>query len=461
MFVDKNGGEAPEVKTETTPKYRSFMLKNFAKIPQVQKKFSEEDLFNMMVVGTVLPFKTNNYVVDHLIDWSKVPDDPIFKLTFPQKDMLKPEHFDQMAEVMKNGTDDQIRAKSNEIRMQLNPHPAGQMDYNVPVLDGEKLPGMQHKYQETALFFPKQSQTCHAYCTFCFRWPQFVGMNDLKFAMKDIEPTIEYIRRHPEISDILFTGGDPMIMNGKVFDDYVDALINANLPNLKTIRIGTKALGYWPYKFLTDKDADIVLKSFEKIRKAGIHVAFMAHFNHYQELQTEDVKKAIRRINDTGAQIRTQSPIFRYINDSGEVWAKMWQMQVSQRVVPYYIFMPRDTGAHHYFSVTLEEAWNHFRDAYKQVSGLGRTVRGPVMSCGPGKVQMLGVTEVKGEKVFALRFIQGRNPDWVHRPFFAEYDPKAEWITDLKPAFGEEKFFFEDELQEIYKERAEIIQQAS
>ena len=57
-------------------------------------------------------------------------------------------------------------------------------------------------------------------------------------------------------------------------------------------------------------------------------------------------------------------------------------------------------------------------------------------------IQVLGVQEVKGEKVFVLRFIQGRNPEWVHVPFFAKYDPKATWFNQLQPAFGEEKFFF-------------------
>jgi len=71
------------------------------------------------------------------------------------------------------------------------------------------------------------------------------------------------------------------------------------------------------------------------------------------------------------------------------------------------------------------------------------------MSCTPGKVQILGTAEAMGRKVIVMRMIQGRNPDWVARPFFAEYDDKAIWLDELKPAFGEEKFFFEDELNEI------------
>ena len=152
-------------------------------------------------------------------------------------------------------------------------------------------------------------------------------------------------------------------------------------------------------------------------------------------------------------QIRTQSPVLRHINDSAEVWADMWRKQVNLNCITYYMFVERDTGAKHYFDLPLERAWNIFRDAYQQVSGVCRTVRGPSMSCTPGKVQILGVTEVAGKKVFALRFIQGRNPDWVAKPFFAEYDPRASWMKDLKPAFGE-KFFFEEELARLYMKKA-------
>jgi len=95
----------------------------------------------------------------------------------------------------------------------------------------------------------------------------------------------------------------------------------------------------------------------------------------------------------------------------------------------------------------LARARKTFREAYQRVSGVCRTVRGPGMSAGLGQIQILGVNQVAGEKVFTLRFLQGRNPDWVHRPFFARLDPAATWWTDLKPAFGRERFFFDDEAE--------------
>jgi len=437
-----------------TTSIKSYTLANFRTIPQIQQ-MPEETKFEMEVVGNVLPFKTNNYVVEQLIDWDKVPNDPMYVLTFPQKGMLIPEHYDSMASTLRSGADKkEIARVANEIRLQLNPHPAGQMELNVPQLkDGTKLYGMQHKYDETCLFFPSQSQTCHAYCTFCFRWPQFVGMDEMKFAMREGEQLVQYLKEHPEISDVLFTGGDPMIMKASMFSVYINALLDAKLPNLKTIRIGTKAVSYWPYKFLTDSDADETLKNFEKIVKSGTHLAIMAHFNHLAELSTDPIKEAIKRIRNTGAQIRTQSPLLAHINDDANMWAEMWQKQVSLGCIPYYMFVVRDTGAQQYFGVPLVKAEKIFRSAFRKVSGLARTVRGPSMSATPGKVHVLGVSEINGQKVMALQLLQGRESEWVGVPFFAKYDENAIWLDDLEPAFGE-KFFFEDELKTKYTKTA-------
>ena len=439
---------------DETTSIKSYTLGNFRTIPQIQQ-ISEETQFEMEVVGNVLPFKTNNYVVEQLIDWDNVPNDPMYVLTFPQKGMLIPEHYDKMANTLRSGADKkEIARVANDIRLQLNPHPAGQMELNVPQLkDGTKLYGMQHKYDETCLFFPSQSQTCHAYCTFCFRWPQFVGMDEMKFAMREGEQLVQYLKEHPEISDVLFTGGDPMIMKASMFSVYTDALLDAKLPNLKTIRIGTKAVSYWPYKFLTDSDADETLKNFEKIVKSGTHLAIMAHFNHLAELSTDPIKEAIKRIRNTGAQIRTQSPLLAHINDDANMWAEMWQKQVSLGCIPYYMFVVRDTGAQQYFGVPLVKAEKIFRTAFRKVSGLARTVRGPSMSATPGKVHVLGVSEINGQKVMALQLLQGRESEWVGVPFFAKYDENAIWLDDLEPAFGE-RFFFEDELETKYTKTA-------
>ncbi|MCW2902965.1 MAG: hypothetical protein JWO67_5230, partial [Streptosporangiaceae bacterium] len=288
--------------------------------------------------------------------------------------------------------------------------------------------------------FPKQGQTCHAYCTYCFRWAQFVGEPSLKMAGDEIGRLCEYLTHHPEVTSVLFTGGDPMIMTEPVLRRYIEPLLE--LEQLESIRIGTKSLAYWPQKFVSDPDADDMLRLFEQVVASGKNLAFMAHFSHPREMQPAVVRAAVRRIRDTGAIIRTQAPLIRSINDDPAVWESMWREQLRMGMIPYYMFVERDTGPQDYFAVPLARAYEVFRDAYKNVSGLARTVRGPSMSATPGKVCVDGVLELFGEKVFALHFIQCRDAELVNRPFFAKYDPAAAWLDDLEPAFAD-RFPFE------------------
>ena len=437
-------------------KYRAYTLHNYKEIPQI-KKLSPQDIEAIEVVGRVLPFRANNYVVEQLIDWNNIPNDPIYTLTFPRKEMLSEKHYNQVLKMLDDDQrSDAYKEAINDIRRSLNPNPAGQMD-NIPTLEGERLDGMQHKYRETVLFFPSQGQTCHAYCTFCFRWPQFSGMRDLRFAMKEADLLHKYLLEHKEVTDVLFTGGDPLTTGSKILANYIEPLLTEEFDHIRNIRIGSKALSYWPYRFLTDKDADSLIELFTKVTKAGKNLAFQAHFNHPTELSTDVVKEAIERVKSTGAQIRTQSPLLDKINNSAEVWAEMWQKQVDLGCIPYYMFIARDTGSKAFFEVPLDKAWELFRKAYASVSGICRTVRGPSMSANPGKVVITGVREIKGEKFFVLNFLQCRNPKLVGIPFFAEYDPEATWLDQLKPAFGKEEFFYEkDNLLGEYADNREL-----
>ncbi len=402
------------------------------------------------IVSHVLPFRVNSYVVNHLIDWDRVPDDPIFQLTFPQRAMLDDDDFNRVADLVRGQADrDEIKAVVNEIRMGLNPHPAGQMTHNVPELNGRRLEGMQHKYRETLLFFPARGQTCHAYCTYCFRWAQFVGMPEIKFEARESEDLVAYLKAHPEITDVLVTGGDPMIMKTKLLREYLAPLLSEEMEHLKTIRIGTKSPAYWPQRFVTDDDADDALRFFEDVVRSGKHLAIMGHFSHPVEIRTEMARKALRRIRSTGAEVRMQAPLIRHVNDNVEAWTDLWREGVRQGLIPYYMFVERDTGAKNYFEIPLARGLEIYQEAFRQLSGLCRTVRGPSMSAHPGKVRILGTAEVHGEKVFVLDLLQARNPDWVGRPFFARFDPEATWVNHLEPALGRDRFFFQDELDEL------------
>jgi L-lysine 2,3-aminomutase len=404
-----------------------------------------EERLAVRAVATVLPFRTNSYVVENLIDWDAAPDDPIYRLVFPQPDMLPTGDVRRLADMISGGAPDaELRAAAHAFRMRLNPHPAGPLLLNAPTLHGRPLSGLQHKYPETVLFFPRQGQTCHAYCSYCFRWAQFVDEPELKMATDDIGTLVAYLGEHPEVTSVLITGGDPMIMGEVVLRRYIEPLIDPrnHLDHLESIRIGTKSLSYWPQRFVTDPDADATLRLFGEVMASGRTLALMAHFTHPRELEPTLLEAAVGRIRSTGAVIRTQAPLIRSINDDPAAWRSMWRNQVRMGMIPYYMFVERDTGPQDYFAVPLARAYEIFRAAYQGVSGLCRTVRGPSMSATPGKICVDGVTEVAGIKVFVLRMIQARDPNLVGTPFFARFDPGASWLTDLEPVFTE-RFPFE------------------
>ncbi len=418
--------------------FRAYSAKHLDMLVQ-RAGLPPEQRLAVRAVATVLPFRTNSYVVENLIDWDAAPDDPIYRLVFPQPDMLPAADVQRLADMIGGGAPEaSLRAAAHEIRMRLNPHPAGQLHLNAPSLHGRPLPGLQHKYPETVLFFPRQGQTCHAYCSYCFRWAQFVDEPDLKMATDDVGSLVAYLGEHPEVTSVLITGGDPMIMGEAVLRRYIAPLIDPvnRLDHLESIRIGTKSLAYWPQRFVTDPDADATLGLFGEVVATGRTLAVMAHFSHPRELEPPVLAEAVRRIRGTGAVIRTQAPLIRSINDDPDAWRVMWRTQVRMGMVPYYMFVERDTGPQDYFAVPLARGHEIFREAYQGVSGLARTVRGPSMSATPGKVCVDGVTEVAGSKVFVLRMIQARDPQLVGTPFFARFDPAACWLTDLEPVFA-------------------------
>jgi L-lysine 2,3-aminomutase len=421
-------------------RFRAYSAKHLDQLT-ARAGLSDAERLAVRAVATVLPFRTNEYVLESLIDWSAAPDDPIYRLVFPQADMLPPDDIAPIAALLsREASDQELQAAAHSVRLRLNPHPAGQLALNVPAFGDEPIPGVQHKYSETVLVFPKQGQTCHAYCTYCFRWAQFVGEPDLKMATDDMERVTSYLRAHREVTSVLITGGDPMIMGTGVLSRYVEPLLG--LEQLESIRIGTKALSYWPQRFVSDPDADDALRLFERVAAAGKTLALMAHFTHPRELEPPLVTRAIGRIREAGAVIRTQAPLIRTINDDAATWSRMWRTQLRLGLVPYYMFVERDTGPQGYFAVPLVRAAEIFRDAYSGVNGLCRTVRGPSMSATPGKVCVDGVADVAGQRVFVLHMIQARDSSLVGRPFFARFDPHAVWLSDLEPAFAD-RFPFE------------------
>ena len=422
----------------SNPRWTVYDARTVRKIPQLESL--DPDLVDdIELAARVFPFKVNDYVLQELIDWSDPLRDPIFRLVFPRSAML-PEIWRERLRVMVTAKaplhlmDREIR----EIRLQMNPDPSGQAT-NVPVVGDNHLQGIQHKYPDTVLAFPAQGQTCHSYCSFCFRWPQFTDGVVPRHELRDVQALHEYLRLHGEVSDLLITGGDPFVMSARRLRDLMLPLLSPELSHVRTIRIGTKALTYWPFRILNG-DGAALLDAIRELSNAGKQVAIMAHVNHWREMEPEPFRDAVRALRDAGAVIRTQSPILRGINDAALIWQRTWADQLTLGMVPYYMFVERDTGAAPYFQLPLARALSLYQSAVSGLSGLARTARGPVMSTSAGKLHVVGTLEMGSDKYFVLNFLRAREQTMVDRPFLAHFDEEAVWVNDLRPAPGFEHF---------------------
>ena len=130
-----------------------------------------------------------------------------------------------------------------------------------------------------------------------------------------------------------------MVMTPDMLSSYIEPLISGpSAPRtLDTIRIGSKSLAWWPYKYTTDPEAKDILALFERVVRSGKQLAFQAHFSHPRELEHPAAQEAVRNIRMTGAQIRGQAPLIRHVNDSPDIWRDMWNSQVRHGIVPYYM----------------------------------------------------------------------------------------------------------------------------
>jgi hypothetical protein len=197
----------------------------------------------------------------------------------------------------------------------------------------------------------------------------------------------------------------------------------------------TFLLFFWPCSLLSLYN----LSSLFFVFVCCVYFSLLLFYSTAREVSTEKAITAIRRLQDeAGCVIRSQAPVMRGINDDPEVWAEKWRAEVKHGIVPYYLFVARDTGARDFFDVPLYKAQQLYADAIRSTSGLCRTARGPSMSCTPGKVEVVGVQMVNDVPAFVLRFLQCRNADWIGRVFFAKYDEKAVWFDDLEPLEGME-----------------------
>lgn len=324
-------------------------------------------------------FRSNTYYLG-LIDWDD-PDDPIRKIAIPTEEELV--DWGRL-----DASDEHLYAKA---------------------------PGLEHKYEFTALLLV--SDVCGGVCRFCFRKRLF--MDESAETSRDVSEGLKYIRERPQINNVLLTGGDPLMLSNKRLDQILTDL--RAIDHVKIIRIGSKMPVFNPYRILNDPE---LLEVFKRHSLKDRRIYLMVHFNHPREL-TEQAIEGISRVHDAGVIMANQTPLLRGVNDDPDVLSELFNKLSYIGVAPYYVFIGRPTKGNKHFLVPIEEALEIFEKSRMNCSGLAKRAR-LVMSHATGKVHILGRTE---GQVY-MRYHRAADPEQKGRFLVLKSNPKAYWLDD-------------------------------
>ena len=324
------------------------------------------------------PMLTNDYYLS-LIDPAD-PEDPIRKLSIPSA-----------WEIEEGGDEDT----------------SGEGDNTV-------VPGMQHKYRQTALIL--SSNACYMYCRHCFR-KRMVGITDEETA-KRLELMTAYVQDHPEINNLLITGGDSLANSNAIIRQYLDHF--ADMPQLDLIRFGTRVPVVYPQRIYEDAELLDMLREYGQ--KKQIYI--ITQFNHPREVTPEAVK-AVKALMNCGLLIKNQTVLLRGINDSAEVLSQLLHKLTACGVVPYYVFQCRPVrGVLNHFQVPLAEGYKIVDDAKALQNGQGKCIR-YAMSHYTGKIEILGEL-ANGE--FLFKYHQAKNAEDENRIFTQKLTEGQAWL---------------------------------
>ncbi|MCY4026918.1 MAG: 4Fe-4S cluster-binding domain-containing protein [Acidobacteria bacterium] len=327
-------------------------------------------------------FRANDYYLG-LIDWND-PDDPIRQLIIPREEELN---------------DWGRLDASNEQAVTV-------------------ARGVQHKYFDTVLLLC--NEVCGAYCRYCFRKRLFMDDNDE--VTNDVSAGLAYVAAHPEVSNVLLTGGDPLLMSTRRLVEIFEAL--RAIDHVRIIRLGSKMPAFDPWRVLRDEELQA---AFRKYSTPERRIYLMAHFDHPREL-TGPAVEGIDACLRNGVICVNQCPLIRGVNDDAATLAEMYSRLSYIGCPPYYLFQGRPTAGNEPYEVPIVRGWHIFQEALRRGSGLARRAK-YCMSHASGKVEIVGVDN---ERIY-LRYHQAKDPANLGRFFVRSRDDRASWLDDLIP----------------------------
>ncbi|MBR2779735.1 MAG: KamA family radical SAM protein [Firmicutes bacterium] len=277
--------------------------------------------------------------------------------------------------------------------------------------------GMQHKYANTALILT--TNQCSMYCRHCFR-KRMVGSSAEEVA-GNIDLMTDYIRRHPEIDNVILSGGDALINDNARIRMYLESF--SSIDGIRTIRIATRVPVVLPARIYEDVELQELLGEYGKKKQLVV----VTHFNHPREL-TDAAKQAVQVLMEAGCPVRNQTVLLKGVNDSSAVLSELMSRLVSVGVMPYYVFQCRPAmGVMNQFQVPLMTGRKIVEEAKASMNGLAKGFR-YVMSHVSGKIEILGSACREGEMLF--QYHQAKDQSDHARMFTHRIEEKQCWLPD-------------------------------
>jgi KamA family protein len=279
--------------------------------------------------------------------------------------------------------------------------------------------GLQHKYARTALVLT--TNRCAVYCRHCFR-KRLVGLSDDEIA-DSFDSVLEYITAHPEIDNVLLSGGDVLMLENRLIRDYLEKL--TALPQLNLIRLATRMPVVLPARITEDGELLDMLEAFGEKKQ----LYAVTQFNHPREV-TKDAAAAVKALVRRGLTVKNQTVLLAGINDDPQTLAELLSRLTSVGAVPYYIFQCRPAkGVRNRFQIPMNRGVSVVEQAKAGVNGQAKCVK-YCMSHPRGKIEIVGEGP-DGSMVF--KFHQAKYPE-DHGRIFTLYTGASGWLTDdLQP----------------------------
>ncbi len=299
--------------------------------------------------------------------------------------------------------------------------PSGDFELCDGVLDtsGEhsntKLQGLQHKYRQTTLVLV--TSACAMYCRHCFR-RRLVGLEG-EHTADDPARAAAYIKEHPEVTNVLLSGGDALVVPTERIAKWLDTL--ADIPQLDFVRIGSRTPVTFPQRITGDPELIEVFGRF--LEKKQLYL--VTHFNHPRELTKESLG-AVKMLQKAGVIIKNQTVLMKGINNDPAVLGELLRRVSASGIIQHYIFQCRPVkGVKSRFQVSLKDGLDIVTKANAMQNGLGKSAD-YTMSHVTGKIRLLG-TDRDGRTIFQYK--QAKNPDNIGRIFTRELAGET-WLPD-------------------------------